>query len=341
MSQEPDRDLPTGITLRHVFDAEHHDLRALAWSPDGTHLLGIAGNSTAWLWDVEHGAVRWRVKQSPGVPSCLAWSPDGRYWVVGSWQGPLQLCGAQAGTPYHTFKGGPSGAAGVGWSSDGDQIHAVSADWQITSWQMYSGNGLRTLKLQTDGGIVRSAAWSPDFRSVAICSATGRVECRDVSDNRLQWAVHWDTGTANCVAWSSDGQLLAAAFEGQQLRVWSAKEAQELWSQQQSFGDPWSDQAAVEPVAHVLTGLPAGASWASFSADGSFLAGRTHDGVLHLWRCDSWATVAVIQSDPGSWTAGALLAFHPRQPLLATVSGAGSVVHVLALDDRELPRTNP
>src|SRR5437762_3311725 len=101
------------LALQKTFDAEHHDLRAIAWSPDGQSLLGISGNATAWIWDLATGKVRWEVKIGIGVPSCLAWSPDGRYWLAGTWQGHIELCGATSGAEYVAYRGLSGSVIGV------------------------------------------------------------------------------------------------------------------------------------------------------------------------------------------------------------------------------------
>jgi WD40 repeat protein len=325
----PSDDKSKSLKLRRKLDAEGHDLRAIAWSPDGASILGISGNSSAWLWDTENGEVRWNVNHPSGVPSCLAWSPDGRYWAVGSWQGSVQLLGASAGAAYGTVRGLSSGAVGVGWSPAGDAILAISTEGQSARWDMYSGRELSILDVGFVEGINLSAAWSPDLQSIAITSAAGRVECRSAVDSRLIWATNdGESGSINCVTWSPDGQFLACAAEGRLIRVWQHQEALELWNCPRDVGNPWHDNYEVIPPSLILDGLHSGTTWTSFSADGKLLAARTRTEILHLWRCDSWEKIAEMKGEIGDWTNGTLISFHPREPRLATVSGKGSVVEI-------------
>src|SRR5215213_5008978 len=143
-AEQPANHASRGLALRHTFDAAKHDIRAIAWFPDGRALLAIAGNSTAWLWDIQTGDVRWTVKHAPGgVPSCLAWSPHGRYWLVGTWQRALQLCGAASGAAYETYLGISSSVIGVGWSHDAQGVDAVSQDGEFARWEMFSGRSVK------------------------------------------------------------------------------------------------------------------------------------------------------------------------------------------------------
>ncbi|MDP9367738.1 MAG: WD40 repeat domain-containing protein [Chloroflexota bacterium] len=332
------------LVLRHVLDAEAHDLRAVAWSPRGDSLLGIAANGSAWLWDGATGEVRWRVKHAPGVPSCLRWSPDGRYWVVGTWQGPVQMLGAGTGTPYETFRGLNSGVIGLEWSPTGDYVLAVSQDAQVAQWEIYSGMALRARDHATDGGVTLCAAWSPDRRFIAIASATGDVECRQATDWRLVWSTPGEgAGSANCVAWSADGLTLVRAAEGHIVDVWSVEDALRRWFETGQHVDPWRTLGAKDPLVRRLGGLGSGASWASLSADGRLLAVRTRAEALRLWRrgtTDQWQEMATVPDEPGAWAQGPLVAFHPCAPQLATVVGGGSVVHVWDIAQME-PESAP
>lgn len=325
-TSQPQQDcMTTDLTLLWTFDADEHDVRALAWPSDGRQLLAVAGNGTAWLWDIEFGEEVWRVQHGSGVPSCVAWSPDGRYWLVGTWQGTADLAGASSGAAYETYRGLSEAAIGVSWSSDGNRAYAVSSDGELVGWEAYSRKVVERSGLGLGEGHGTNAAWSPGRRSVAVAFGDGRVACRDLVNRHRGWSVGGDEGgTAHCTAWSPDGLTLACAAEGG-VRVWSASDGEESTSDVPKLDRSQGGQVA--PDQPELPGPTHAATWAAFSHDGLLLAARTRTHVLLVWRCGSWELSGAVEGVPGTWTHGCLLAFHPRLPLIASVD-RGSLVRV-------------
>lgn len=325
-------EVPPGMRLRFSLDAERHDLRLIEWSPTGKNLLGISGNGTAWLWDIESGEICWRVKHFLGVPSSLAWSPDGRYWVVGTWQGPLQLCGAGEGSSYESYRGFTGAAVGVDWSIDGDRILAVSEKGEFAKWEMFSGRQLRSITLHGDNANRRCAVWSPDRLTVAIGSASGRVECRHVSDWGIVWAIGGNNaGSANSIAWSHDGRILARAAEGQSMHLWLHDDARSLWSNELPLRDPWQTTDEISPPIRVLK-ENSGTTCATLSVVNPLLVSQHRDKHLAFWNYDSGDQLARVPCDPGEMFSSASVCFHPHSSLLATVAAGGMAVHVWEIE---------
>src|SRR5690606_20795058 len=100
-------------------------------------------------------------------------------------------------------------------------------------------------------------------------------------------------GAIYALAWSPDSSTLASASEDYTIRIWGRRSAQ-------------------------LEGHTGIVSDVSFSADGNFLASKSLDGTIRIWRCDTWQVVEIINEMASRyWTAG--VAFHPKQPVLATL----------------------
>lgn len=328
--------------LDRTYDTERHGVRSLTWSPDGSALLAVSGNGTAWLWDDATGDTRWRVK--PGIsPACLAWSPDGRYllarddhWSEDRTSTGARLLGALEGTSLMTYRAQSRKLVGVTWTPDGESVLGVTSDGSFARWEMYSGHLLGLLEVSPFGGLNLGVASTPNYELVAIASATGRVECRWVADWRLAWAVSGgQVGSASAVTWAGDGAMVARAAEGG-ISAWSHEDALTTWAARADHGDAWRDPFEAPQPGHELGRLPRGARAVGLSFDGTFLGGRTHDGELFLWRLDEtgeWAkTPRVIATCSG---CSAQLAFHPRRARLALVTGDGSTVEVWNLEGGE------
>ena len=72
----------------------------------------------------------------------------------------------------------------------------------------------------------------------------------------------------------------------------------------------------------------------SFSADGRFLASKSRDNTVRLWRRDTWEMVARL-NEPGSTRWLSALTFHPHAPLLATLD-EGIWVRSVGYEDRAI-----
>jgi WD40 repeat protein len=67
-----------------------------------------------------------------------------------------------------------------------------------------------------------------------------------------------------------------------------------------------------------------------FSYDGAFLATKSVDGSMCIWRSDTWQQVASIpETNPEGWGS---LEFHPSELALATLGEDERSVRIWALD---------
>src|SRR5690606_23187338 len=116
-------------------------------------------------------------------------------------------------------------------------------------------------------------------------------------------------------AWSPDSSTLASASEDYTIRIWGRRPAQ-------------------------LEGHTGIVSDVSFSADGNFLASKSLDGTIRIWRCDTWQVVEIINEMASRyWTAG--VAFHPKQPVLATLGSDDTLIRVWRYDPTKLRDATP
>src|SRR6201999_1113370 len=79
----------------------------------------------------------------------------------------------------------------------------------------------------------------------------------------------------------------------------------------------------------------------AFSFDGRLLASKSVDGTVRLWRTDRWEPVAVLNEPypgEGVWSG---LAFHPREPILATLDASGTAIRIWDLNIKALLGPEP
>jgi WD40 repeat protein len=82
---------------------------------------------------------------------------------------------------------------------------------------------------------------------------------------------------------------------------------------------------------NVLDGYKDSVTCVSLSADGRLLALKGSKGTVQLWRCDTWERVAVLNEQTGNYLLDTV-AFHPVEPVLATLSEKNTDIRIWDLD---------
>ncbi len=160
------RQLPTWI--RHV-----------AWSPDGTRLVGAGDDGHVYLWDASDGTLLERLPGHQGVVMSVAWSPDGtRLASGGSGQGQgdsgeMFVWEVQSGERVQAFAGHPRIVHAVTWGPSGELLVSGGSDGRLRWWDVHSGECVRVREAHQ--GTVQSLRISPDGRRLASCGDDGAI----------------------------------------------------------------------------------------------------------------------------------------------------------------------
>jgi WD40 repeat protein/serine/threonine protein kinase len=194
-----------------------------AFSADSRQLV-LSGRDALTFWDVATGQ---RVRSLPSKGGRVICSPDGRLLAVSGSQG-VEVRDAATGQELQFFAHGPGGPAGAL-----DPYSLVGPD----------------------------AAFSPDAKQLVTATSPPRVW--DVTTGRLLNVLGGHTGVVPGVAFSPDGQRIAAAGADSTVRLWDARSGAELM---------------------VLRGHTAWVGAVSFHPDGWCLAsGGRQPGEVKLW----------------------------------------------------------
>jgi WD40 repeat protein len=161
-------------------------------------------------------------------------------------------------------------------------------------------------------GPIRSVAFSPDGRILAVGSADSHVWLWNVADPARPEPLGQpliDSGPVATMAFSPDGRTLVAGSDNGTIRLWNISNP----AQPAAIGLPL-------PVAGALGGVPS----LAFSPDGRTLAAGSGDGKVWLWNVADSAHSALLGqplSGPANIVYG--VAFSPNGRTLA----AGSLDH--------------
>ena len=295
-----------GLTLRHVLRGHTSVINRIAWSPDGLYLASPSDDETIRIWDARSGACVRTIKGHTDSINSVAWSPDGKQLASASSDQTIRLWNAVGGKRLQTLGGHADPVLDVAWSPDGGILASAGVDRVIRLSNPVTGLLIKELDGHYDQ--VRSLLWLPDGQILASGSANNAIRLWDIESGRLMRELR--TSGVNSLVYSESGYLLASGSQDQSISIWNSKAFQRT---------------------NILEGHTAAVQAVSFSNNGHLLASKDHS-TIRLWRCDTWACVAVLEEPSyGAWPAG--IAFHPRLPVLATLGVNDTIIRVWELDE--------
>ena len=169
-------EMPAG-TRRWVGQTQQPTLiRQVAWSPDGTRLVGAGDDGYVYVWDARNGTLQQRLAGHDGVVMSVAWSPDGmRLATVGGGRegGELFVWDAHSWKRVQALAGHPGVASAVAWSPSGELLISGGSDGMLRWWEVQSGECVRVQEAHQ--GTVHALKVSPDGSRLASCGDDGAI----------------------------------------------------------------------------------------------------------------------------------------------------------------------
>lgn len=301
---------------------------SIAFSPDGKSITSHGYGGRLILSDIENAQISRRELVRDDAPSdwvaqCHADSvllpsarfhPSGDFVAYAVWKGGIRFVAAREGVdPPPAIERNVS-ARCLSFDKKGSRLAVHWGDHSVEifdcdSWQLVA-------RIETESPWYKAVALSPDGNLVTF--ATGyKVRLRDLSDTSglgFQQSLQQHQNTVRCLAFSSDGVLLASASEDHLCKIWNLRKNQE--------------QA-------VLVGHTARVNSVAFSVGGELVATASDDQTLRLWNTRTGELLRIIRPDIGPLLS---VAFSPNGNQIAISSNA---VVIYELSDRTFRRSLP
>jgi WD40 repeat protein len=306
-----------GLKLRQVLRAgQQNHITRIAWSPDGTTLAVPTQLDELELWDIASSLLKGRIEVRGGGKwiTTASWSPDGLYLAVGAGDGFTRLWTtehyARVSLPNRrtlVFEGNLAG-----WSPDG-KVLATAGQRNVT---FYTANGWSKIQSALLDAPILAISWS-DTGALAVGRRNGLMLLTPSGSIEQQFP-NRNSEPVHSLAWSPDHHILATGMRYGQIALWHFP--------------------AQEPRV-VLEGHTRPVRSLSFSADGRLLASKSDDETVRVWDVLKATLLAVVEEpvfERLNITRGnkrpAGLAFHPIDPVLATLGDSDRSVRVWDLD---------
>ncbi|MBI3407608.1 MAG: protein kinase [Planctomycetes bacterium] len=163
-------------SVRTVWRGSQHDIKALAFSPDGA-TLAASGRGSPRIWNVANGQLLLELDVHD-FASALAFSPDGQRLAIVNHIAPFSILATKVwrlenGRGLESLRGLNGPITRVEFSTDGSHLAALSQSWELGVWNLGSGQ-LLSVFLPPRGNTADNAefAFSSDNRRLAF--TTGR-----------------------------------------------------------------------------------------------------------------------------------------------------------------------
>ncbi len=170
--------LPGGALFKSVV-AHSSYVFSVAYSPDGTMLASGGADNKAKIWTAD-GTLLFTLNGYSDDVLSVKFSPDNAFLATGGSEGKIKIWKTADGSLFRTIDAHTGEVKQVDISPDGTMLVSASTDQTCKIWNFQTGEMIAKFG-NANGGVVWSAAWSPDGGKIVTGTSEGDVILWNVS----------------------------------------------------------------------------------------------------------------------------------------------------------------
>jgi WD40 repeat protein len=199
---------------------EHNGVHAVAFDPEGEHLVAAGFAGGLRLWHVRSGDWRRSFKGHTSDVYAATFSPDGKLLASGSADQTIRLWDVSTAKTLRTLTGHTDWVLSLTFNPEGTLLRSAGRDGSLRTWDVASGKPLTVHKVT--GEPIHAADFSPNGRFIALSSGR-QVKLLDAVSGQVLRRFPAQPKNVTAVVFSPDGHVLAWGCNDASIQVWTAK----------------------------------------------------------------------------------------------------------------------
>jgi WD40 repeat protein len=305
----------------HTLPGHTAGASAIAWSRDGKWLASAGRDKTIRIWDASNGECLHMLTGHSEAVTSVAFHPDSKFLASGSEDRTVRLWTIRTGKAGPVLRGHSEGIAALAFNPEGTRLASASRDRSVKVWNPATGKLIRILTGQASS--LNTVAYTPDGQRIAAAGEDGIIKLWDArsgaerltlssypddkkgrtarpeseaAPNQDERGIQGQQRAVEALAFSLDGQRLAATGADGTVRIYEARYRQERF---------------------LLRGHSATVFATAFRPDGRLLATGGEDRLIKVWNADIGKEEQTLR---GHTEMVSSLAFNPKGDRLASGS---------------------
>jgi WD40 repeat protein len=308
--QPPDSRKPSS---RHLFKGGFHQLRGVAFMPDGAHVLFGAGDGTVRMLEVATGSEARIFEGHTATVNAMAIASDGLTALSASDDATVRLWDIASGRTLTTFRGHEGSVGCIALEPGGRRAASGGSDKTLRIWDVQTGQ--QTDMMEGHAGTIRSLAVLHEGTQIVTASTDRTVCCWTLDGPRPATPFQRQASAVSMVGISADGRSAVSGSSSGTLAVWhmegeqatraldghtqaiqavrmTADGRRALTASRDRTLRVWDLDAG--RIVHVLTGHSDGVSGAAMTSSGSRAVSLSADRTIRLWDLERGMTIRVL-----------------------------------------------
>lgn len=301
------REIPSGFTLRWTFTGHRGRITRMAWAMNEPLLVSASYDQTVRIWVLDQEKEKAVLVGHVGSVFGVDITPDGHYLASAS-KNIIKIWDTTNNSSWHTFRNHEDLVYDVAITRDARWAVSGSFDKTVRIYDLQEGVDVQVCY----GHNARVGALITTVDSQQIISASGDATIRfwRLPSGEPGHCLKGHSGEILSLDTSPDGKYLISGSEDKTIQVWDIESGERV---------------------RVLKGHEGSITSVSYARNGRFFASKATDDTVRIWDCERWQVVAVLE-ESHLGNAFTSLAFHPRLPLLATLTGRDKIIRVWEID---------